>query len=318
MKIFYSLFLFIVPFLTLAQTNEVKTETENVTFIDETQRFITNQWLGFNYNLDLFFTAKDYNQKQNKSLILGYYGFNKKESRAGIQSYDVKMRFHLPKVSERMRVVLEKERDEILRVNDSDAVPIATAVTNPNDPVAAKTSDFVAGVSYFAPKTEVVKTFFDVGMKIKLPLDPYSKLRFQKNIELGFMNLFLLQGFFLYRQDGFQESSQVSFSKKFNSFFQIEQVNSLGWTDKLDKFSPRNNLIFYYFIEQSSLNLSLGANGQLSPQTIYTSYDAILNFRKLSYKNWFYVNYGVGAEYPKFKNYNAEYFAFIRTEIFFR
>ena len=295
-----------------------KTETEKLNFINETQRFITNQWLGFNYNLDLFFTAKDYNQKQNKSLILGYYGFNKRESRAGIQDYDVKMRFHLPKVSERMRVVLEKERDEILRSNNPETVGTLNPRTNTTDPNAPQSSDFVAGVSYFAPKTEVVKTFFDVGMKIKLPFDPYSKLRFQKNIELGFMNIFLSQGFFLYRQDGFQETSQISFSKKFNSFFQIEQINSLGWTDKLDRFSPRNNLIFYYLMDQNSLNLSLGANGQFSPQTVYSSYDATLNFRKLSHKNWFYVNYGVGAEYPKIKNYNAEYFAFIRTEIFFR
>ncbi len=318
MKIFFSLFLFIVPFLTLAQTSEEKTETESVTFIDETQRFITNQWLGFNYNLDLFFTAKDYNQKQNKSLILGYYGFNKKESRAGIQSYDVKMRFHLPKASERMRIVLEKERDDIFGANNPESLGTTNPATNTNDPNAVKSSDFVAGVSYFAPKTEVVKTFFDVGMKIKLPLDPYSKLQFQKSFDLGFMNIFLYQGFFLYRQDGLQESSQISFSKKFNSFFRIEQVNSIGWTDKLDKFTPRNNLIFYYLMDQNSINLSFGANGQLTPQMVYTSYDIIFNFRKLSYKNWFYVNYGVGADYPKVKNYNSEYFAFIRTEIFFR
>jgi hypothetical protein len=304
--------------MSFAQIPTQKVEGEELTFIDETQRFITNQWLGLNYNLDLFFTAKDYNQKQNKSLILGYYGFNKKESRVGIQDYDVKMRFHLPKASERMRIVLEKERDEILGSNNPDSPTNLNPIVNTNDPNTPKSSDFVAGVSYFAPKREVVKTFFDVGMKIKLPLDPYSKLQFQKTFELGFMNIFLYQGLFLYRQDGFQENSQISFSKKINSFFRIEQVNSLGWSDKLDKFSPRNNLIFYYLIEQNSINLSFGANGQFSPQMIYTSYDVTLNFRKLSYKDWFYINYGVGAEYPKIKNFNSEYFAFIRTEIFFR
>jgi hypothetical protein len=43
-------------------------------------------------------------------------------------------------------------------------------------------------------------------------------LQFQKSFDLGFMNIFLYQGFFLYRQDGLQESSQISFSKKFNSY----------------------------------------------------------------------------------------------------
>ncbi len=316
MKPLILIIVFLAQYSFAQETNE---EVHKLNLIDETQRFITNQWIGLNYRLDMFFSEHEYEKSKNKSTILAYYSFYKKESLATKYDYDIKMRFHFPEISGRMRVVLERERDELVQSKENELTGVASVTATGTPERNLNQSNFNAGVSYFLPQTQIFKTFFDVGMRIKLPLDPYSKLRFQKSIDTKWLNLFFSQSFFLYRQDGFQEITQFSLSRKLNPKFLLELINTLSWADNQDIFYPRNNLILYYYLkDKDTLNFSLGASARLSPTTYYSSYDTTIGYRKLIHEDWFFTNFSVGADYPKVKNFKPESFILGRAEIFFR
>lgn len=312
------LILLLISFNLYAEESRQE-DDHKLNVIDETQRFITNQWIGLNYKLDMFFSEHEYDRTKNKSTILAYYSYYKKESIPAKYDYDIKVRVHFPEISQRMRVVLERERDELVQSKENELTGASSVTATGTPERNINQSNFNAGVSYYLPKTDWVKTFFDVGMRIKLPLDPYSKLRFQKSIDTKWVNLFFSQGFLLYRQDGFQEISQFSITRKIGSKYLLELINTLSWADIYDQFYPRNNLILYYYLkEKDTLNLSLGASAKLSPTYYYHSYDTTIGYRKLLHADWFFGNLSVGADYPKSKNFQPESFILGRAEIFFR
>ncbi|MBF0300871.1 MAG: hypothetical protein HQK51_19335 [Oligoflexia bacterium] len=291
----------------------------STSLITDTQRAITEQWIDINYNLDLFFSEQPYSKTDNKSLILAYYGLYKKEGEPTSYDYDIRASFHLPQTSERLRLIIEKENEDLTQSGNLQAGYGTDNTARPNARDNIVKSSFIAGISYLLPKIDFVKMFVNTGMRLDLPLDPFIKLSIQKNIDTKYINIFASQKFILYRQDGFQESTQLSFLRKWTSSFQTELVNTLSWTDKYDLFSLRNNLIFYQSInEKNSISYSAGANASFSPTFYYTGYDTSINYRRLLYQDWLFGDLSIGADYLKSDNFDMKLFVLTKAQVFFR
>jgi len=90
--------------------------------LDYTQRFISTHWVDLNYNMDMYFSDEEYKRSQNKSKIVASYEVFAKEGKPLENYFDVSAKVHFPKVSERLSVTIEKERDEIAESKISTAV----------------------------------------------------------------------------------------------------------------------------------------------------------------------------------------------------
>ncbi|OFZ14122.1 MAG: hypothetical protein A2X86_04530 [Bdellovibrionales bacterium GWA2_49_15] len=298
-----------------AKDKKAKPVKQNNTLsrIDETQQFISDQWTDLNYNTDIFFSNRGYRKTENKSMIMAYYAIYKKESFKPAYNFDLKIKVHLPSTTKRMKIVIEKERDEILESTSSEALNSKNGETTPTK------SNYIAGLSYLLSSSPYYETFLDFGMKILLPLDPFAKFRIQKNVTTSYVNISAAQKFIFYRQDGFQEVSQLSFSRKFNQTFQTEQANSLSWEDKTDTFILRNGLALYQTIaDEKTMSYSIGANAFLSPVLYYYNYDCAVSYRQLIHSKWLYASLAVGADFPKQHDFHMEKFILGRVEVFFR
>lgn len=292
---------------------------ESMNFADATQRFIANQWIGLNYNMDKFFSNQTYKITTNKSMIMAYYGFFKKEGLKPEYNYDLKIKVHLPNTTKKMRITFEKERDDIFESNNSIAGNMQSRTSSTKAGGAVGKSTYAAGLTYLFSENAYFQTFLDSGLKIILPLDPFLKLRFQKSIETQAVNIFASQKFIEYRQDGFSEITQLSFFKKMNKWFQTELINTLSWNDASDTFIHRNNLLLYQLIDdKKSMSYSAGANAKLSPTFYYDSYDVSVNYRQLIHNNWLFAYLSIGADFPKEKDFQAQKFVQFRLEVFFR
>lgn len=304
---------FAIPCLAKGKNQKQEMQSNTLAFIDETQQFISDQWTDLNYNADIFFSNHGYKRSENKSMIMAYYSIYKKESIKPEYNFDLKIKVHLPSTTKRMKIVIEKERDEILESTNSDAVNARTGETTPTK------SNYVAGLNYILSSSPYYETFLDLGMKILLPLDPFAKFRIQKNVITSYVNISAAQKFIYYRQDGFQEISQLSFSRKFNPTFQTEQANSLSWEDKTDTFILRNSLTLNQNItDKKTMSYSIGANARLSPVLHYYSYDCAISYRQLIHSKWLYASLAIGADFPKDHDFQMEKFILGRVEVFFR
>lgn len=277
--------------------------------VDATNKYIASEWRLFNRNVDTFFSNQPYLVDENKSSLLVYSSFYLKEGDSLQSIYDLEAKFDLPRTTKKLKLVIEKEKDEILNATTDESVARNKKIT----------SKYTTGLRYHLSQSKFFTSLIHFSLRIEMPLNPAIKLNLHKNIETESINIGLFQKLILHRQEGFQEISQVSFYRKWNEIFQLDFLNSLVWTDKSDIFVLRNNLILYQHVgNERALTYSVGANAKLSPTFHYDGYDASISYRQLLYNKWLYGTFTLGTEFLKTNNFNEEKFVQLRVEVFFR
>lgn len=267
----------------------------------------------------MFFTNQGHQNVETKSSIFVYSSFYKKEGQSIESEYDFQLRFDFPNTTKKLKIVIEKQQDEI-----SDAL---SDTSSPNEKSGSKNtknsrnndSNYTAGANLLLTQSKQFISKIGFGIRLDMPLNPSLKLDLKKDIKTKFVRIGLLQKLIYYRQEGLQNVSQISFNKKLSKNFQTDFVNSLVWTDESDEFVLRNNIVLYQDLgDEKGLSYSIGANAKFSPTFYYDSYDASISYRQLLYSNWLYGTLSVGADFPKSNNFNDEKYVQIRFDIFFK
>jgi hypothetical protein len=293
---------------TQSKKNTAKVLLQESSYIDDTQRFISNFWSGLNYNMDSFFSDQKYSRKENNAKILAYLDIYKKEGEDLKKYFDVRIKVDLPKLSRRLSVTIEKERDDILESRSNQ-------ITNGQ---STKDSDYAASLNY-ANISDIANTELNTGFRFAIPLDPFIKYRVYKEVKISWMDIHFEQKFIFFRQEHFSEYTQMSFSKRINDNLTISQNNSLSWSDSDDLFVLRNSLNLGQRISDKKwLSYSIGVNAQFIPVFTYIKYDAGITYRQILYKSWLFGSAGFGADFLKLTNWNMTNFAVIRAEILFQ
>ncbi len=281
---------------------------ESTIIKEETTTKIASEWRLFNRNIDSFFTNQPYLVAENQSTLSAYSSFYLKEGQKLQTIYDLEARFDLPRTTKKLKLVIEKEKDEVIKATTDENVATKNVPTN-----------YSAGVSYLLTQSKYFSSLLRFGLRLEMPLNPSIKVNVSKDIKTEHFDIGLFQKLILYRQEGFQEISQVSFYKKWNEIFQSDLLNSLVWTDQSDTFIFRNNLILYQHIgNEKALTYSVGANAKLSPNFYYDVYDASVSYRQLLYSKWLYGTFTLGADFPKASGFHEENFVQLRIEVFFQ
>lgn len=288
--------------------------------IDATNLFIAEKWDQFNRSVDTFFTNR-YSPRKNKSSIFAYTSIYQKEGQDRQTLYDFQLKFDLPNTTKRLKIVVEKEQDEISNIlsdtSVTNASPRSTAINRRI--LRTKENRYTAGANFLLRSTKYFASSIHLGLRLDMPLNPNIKFDLKRDLKYKFLNIGLSQKFIVYRQEGFQEFSQVVFNKNLSETLQADFVNSLVWTDETDIFILRNNLVLAQDLgEERGLSYSIGANAKLSPKLYYDSYDASISYRQLLFKNWLYGTLTLGADFIKENHYDDEKFAQVRIEVFFR
>lgn len=273
-----------------------------------TNNYIASEWRLFNRNVDSFFSNQTYLVSENQSTLLAYSNFYLKEGQRLQTLYDLEAKFDLPRTTNKLKLVIEKEKDEVTKATTDENVATKTIPTT-----------YSAGVSYLLTQSKYFSSLIRFNLRLEMPLNPSIKINVRKDIKTEYFDIGLFQKIILYRQEGLQEISQVSFYKKWNEIFQSDFLNSLVWTDKTNNFIFRNNLIVYQHVgNEKALTYSVGANAKLSPTFYYDSYDASASYRQLLYNKWLFGTFTLGADFPKTSGFNDEEFVQFRVEVFFQ
>ena len=315
-KILFFLLLFCFSFATFAE-EEVETTFDDD--IDATNQYIANQWDQLNRSVDMFFTNKKSKASENKGSIFVYSSFYKKEGESIDSKYDFQLRFDLPHTTKKLKIVIEKQQDEIGNALSDTSVTNNKTIRKDGKIVNKSDTHYTAGANFLLVKSKYFISFFHFGIRLDMPLNPFVKVDLQKKITTKHVNIELSQKVMMYRQEGLQEVSQLSLNRKINKNLQADLINSLVWSEETDDFILRNNFILSQDVgTEKSLSYSLGANARLSPAFYYESYDASVSYRQLLYRDWLYGTFTLGADFPKASDFNDEKFVQFRLDIFFK
>lgn len=281
--------------------------------INTTNQYIATRWERLNRTVDLFFTNQT--SLTNDSSIFIYTSFYKRESEKIETAFDFQLKFDLPNTTKKLKIVIEKQQDDISNALSDTSAP----ESNIKSRISKIKNNYAASANYFLKQSKYFISSLRFGLRLDLPLNPYVKLELQKDFRAKYINMGISQKFILYRQEGFQNISQLSFNKKISKHLQLDLINSLVWTDESDIFLVRNNLVLYQDLgNEKTLSYSLGANAKLSPTYHYDSYDASISYRQILYANWLYGTLTTGADFSKTNHFDDDKFVQIRFDIFFK
>lgn len=280
---------------------------------------MATKWEQFNRTVDLFFTNQDSRNIENKSSIMVYSSFYKKEGQSIETEYDFQLRIDLPHTTKKLKIVIEKQQDEISNVLSDSSVSNKKSISKDGKLTNDKRQNkYTAGANILLKQSKDFASNVHFGIRLDMPLNPFAKLDLQKDIKTKHMLIGLSQKIIYYRQEGLQEISQLTLTKKFNKKVQLDFINSLVWSDETGHLIFRNNFVLYHSLgHEKGLSYSVGANTRFHPYR-YDSFDTSVSFRQLIYKDWLYATWTLGADFPKLNDYKDEKFVQFRIDLYFK
>lgn len=287
--------------------------------IDLTNHLVATKWEQFNRSVDMFFSNQNPSHQENKSNIKVYSSFYKKEGQPVKSEYNFQLRIDLPNTAKKLKIVIEKQQDDLGEALSDNTVK-TKSITSKNGKIrdTKNESRYTAGTNFLLKNSKYFVSLVKFGIRLDLPLNPYAKLELLKKINNEHMNIELTQKLIYYRQSGFQEISQVKFSKAFNEKVLLDFINSLVWSEETEYFILRNSFVLYHGLgHEKGLTYSVGANSRFHPNR-YESFDNSLSYRQLIYKDWLFGTWTIGSDFPKATNYKAEHFAQFRIDLYFK
>lgn len=284
--------------------------------VKQNNKYIASRWRLLNYQVDAFFSNKEYNLQDNESSISAHALTFKKEGNKWRNEFNFKAKIHLPATTNNLKLVIEQDQDDIKKAMsdehfESDSSQAIKSPQNSNE-------RYSAAVSYLLKNTREFTGTLKFGLRIDMPLNPSVKANFNKLIQLSKFSLELSQDFILYRQEGFSEITSANLSRTWSEKFRTDLVNTVAWSNKTSIFLLRNNFLAYYDLgDDKTLSYSLGANAKFKPVLHYDSYDTSLSYRQSIYDDWLYGSFTVGAEFLKSEEFRMENFVQLKLDMFF-
>lgn len=286
--------------------------------INQTNRLVATKWQQFNRSVDMFFTNQSSRNQENKSSIMVYSSFYKKEGQSIESDYNFQLRIDLPNTAKKLKIVVEKQQDELSDALSDNSVSNKSISKDGKLTNSKRQNNYAAGANLLLKQSKYFVSLVHFGIRLDIPLNPFAKLELLKNIENKHVNIELSQKVLYYRQKGLQEISQVTLNKKFNEKVQLDFINSLVWSEETDYLILRNSFVLYHSLgHEKGFTYSVGANTRFHPYR-YDSFDTSLSYRQLIYKDWLYTTWTIGADFPKSYDYKDEKFVQFRIDLFFK
>ncbi len=287
--------------------------------VDATNAYIATKWDQINRSVDMFFTNEPAKTDDSKSSILLYVSSYKKEGQKHENDIDFQFKISLPNTSKKLKIIIEKQQDEITNALTDPSVSNNRSISKDGRLSDKQQSNYTAGASFLLRQTQDFLSSISFGIRIDIPLNPYAKVDLQKTYPTKWVNFTLSQKLILYRQEGFEEVSQLSLTRKWNKTFQTDFNHALVWSHETGKFALRHSLVLTQTINaRKGFAYSVGANAKFSPTYYYNSYDASISYRQLLHKDWLFGTWTAGADFMKENRFNDEKFVQVRADIFFK
>ncbi|KJG42783.1 hypothetical protein [Photobacterium angustum] len=162
---------------------------------------------------------------------------------------------------------------------------------------------------------------FDIGIKLKLPLDPFTKMRFTRVDPISEnWTTQLEQQVFYYHSKGLGYLSALSgyyainpeHSKIFKTTTSAQYLKEDDKWELLQQFE-----LFHRYDDKNLFEYSTGISADTGENKEVTNYWVSAKWNKRIYKHWLYLGVRPQLEFPREYNYHANPGVMIELEMFF-
>ena len=268
---------------TIPAEAEKKSESKDSSLIDSSHRVISENIIGLSRNIDSFFSNERYLEES-----FGSYGCIKLstfffEGGNNETSADVCLKIDLPHTKKRWKLIFESEEVEDANdVLESDA-PSVTGVNEPENKSSTALLRYVG-------KQELLKyTSFDIGVKTRTPLDPFTRLRYRRTWVPDPWLFRLTESLYYFKSTEGGFLSRLDMERQFGKKWYARITTEADFRDAEKRFSLKQNFGFYRRVGKGkalSLELLLIGESQPNPHVDYYVYR--FRYRINVWRDWFF------------------------------
>ena len=195
---------------------------------------------------------------------------------------DIRLKVDLKQTKKKLKLLLESDTDKGIQTG------VKTTET-PGQEQNDKTSLFAA-LEKEISKKEKWHTKASLGIKLRVPLDPYLRIRANKNFRLGGANVRFTETIFWFNSKGAGASSLLEIDYSISKNLLFRSSTSELWTDFVDYHEDTQTFSLYHELsDRRAVSYNAGISAISEPTFRMTSYYTSMGYRQKIHREWLYV-----------------------------
>lgn len=300
------------PSRTNKKDKKVGLLTKSLSALDNVQYHVSKQLLSLSESLDgLIGKELPLDSKRKSQARLRFSSLLDKEGHMSSKG-DLSVKIAIPKTNNRL---------QLLMLGDSDSDLPYDEMREKEEKKTEPKGNYVsyAEVRHVQKKTKLYSLTAGAGVKLRIPLDYYMKVRGRVAVPIKNWLLRFTETVFWYESEGTGQKTQIDLERAAGEKKIFRSASEAKWLKETGIFSLNQNfLLFHKLSDNTSLTWQAGMHGSSEGgKTVTDGYSLSASFRKNFHKDYLYYEIQPGSHYYKDDNFHSRPYIKIMLEMFF-
>ncbi len=278
--------------------------------IEEAHKAVSEQVESTSTSLDRFFGGERIYYESTGSYARLRTGMVVNEGGGLGFSGDLRVKLSLPNTENRLKLLVESNPEEQLDETDNRLQ---------NNPlIVAQQSTYAAALQAKLRHDEAWDISTDAGIKLRLPPDPFVRLRARRSFITQRWVLRATQGLFWFTSQGVGARTRLDMERPFGNDYFFRSTSEAIWHNNTDNFDLRQTLALFQEISPRRRAIyQFSAVGESRPLVRSTSYILDVRLRQQVHKDWLFVELNPRAEWARDNDFNPAYTLLLLVDVVF-
>lgn len=281
----------------------------------EQREMLSSNWQSTATALDRFLASENFDESVINSSYVRIQNRQRFEE-GGERESETRLKFKvdLPNTKKRVKLFFDSDSDDFDSLSDK-----RRDIPENNNPARDDEGDTVAGVNLETRKTQRLKTDFDIGVKFRTPLDPFSRYNIRFADDLGSIwKMRFKQEFAYFKSESWKSESEVNFYRPVGENKVFTLTTELQFTDSDNNWESYQGISLQHRINpRNALEYAAGVSGNSTPKTQVSDYWFNISWRNQLYEDWLFLTVTPEVDFDRGSDFSAELSLFIELELFF-
>jgi len=258
--------------------------------------------------IDNFFVDERIDDEGSHSRLIVSYLVDVADLDSIHSEYLLKLRLHLPKTQNKLRLVVESS------VNFEDSDQIEDAV---NLREVSENAEYSTALQFVFTESKYWQLSSNAGVRFSDPPNPFVRLRLRRLFFLGKWESRFTQTVFWFSEEGVGEVSSLDFERTLNKnfFFRSTSKATIAEEEEGIATGNQNFSLFQKRSVKRGFVYSVGVNGVFDDHSYIEKYYLNVRFRHNFYKKWAFYEVIPGYDFPRENNFSKKPFFIIKLDV---
>ena len=286
-------------------------EPELLDVLDVPREYLSEKFVIFASDIDRFFGGERNYQESNQSVfqlditrISGYGGDNSLE-------FSGRAKLHLPGTEKKLHLLAESDPEQNVSGETAQRKTAANRKATSSNRVSV-------GARYEKEKDDRWHYSTDAGIKVRAPLEPFTRARVSYSIREGEWMKKTTGTVFWFNSIGVGQSTQYDKERQLSEKVLFRASSSATWLHDKQNFDLGQSFTIYHTLnDRNAIFYQASASGATHPQWQVNGYALLAVYRHRLHRDWMFFELSPQVHFPKERDFQASPLVSMRLEMLF-